>query len=243
MAKKKANNNPFEEDAGLGFENVEQTDLGIPFLNIAQALSPEVDDESAKYIEGCKAGMIFNSLTRQILGGRGEPVEFVPCSFNKAWVEWQPREQGGGFVQQHKTPDILHQCERNERNQDILENGNLIVTTAYIGGLVVDGDETSPAVISFTSTQLKKARQWLSVMSSLKLDGSKGKFTPPMFSHKYSLSTVPEENANGKWYGWKIDLEGLLENPNLIEAGRAASKSAKLLTAGPSTESVDGAPF
>ena len=233
MAKKKNGPNPFEEDAGLGFESVEQSDLGIPFLNIAQALSPEVDEEHAKYIEGCKPGMIFNSLTRQVLGGRGEPVLFVPCSFNKAWVEWAPRESGGGFIRQHLSADILAECQRNDKNQDVLESGNVIVTTAYIGGLIIDDEgETSPAVISFTSTQLKKARQWLSVMMSLKLDGSQGRFTPPMYSHKYNLSTVPEENANGKWYGWKVEIVGLLEQPKVIEAGRAASKSAKLLTAG-----------
>jgi len=231
--KKKAESFNFEDDAGLGFENVEQTDLGIPFLSIAQSLSPEIDEESAKFIDGCKPGMIFNSLTRLVLGGRGEPVVFVPCSFNKAWVEWMPRESGGGFVRQHTNPEILTECKRNDRNQDIMESGNVVVTTVYIGGLIVDEDnETAPIVISFTSTQLKKARQWLSIMMSIKLDGSKGRFTPPMYSHKYDLSTVPEENASGKWFGWKIELVGLLDNPKVIEAGRSASRSAKLLTAG-----------
>jgi len=227
--KKAAEENPgidFSGDAGMGFENVDQTDLGIPFLAIAQKLSPEVDADHPKYIEGAEAGVIFNTQTREVLGGRGEPVTFVPVHYQKAYVEWQPRESGGGFRGAH-TAEILTQCTRDERGRDVLPNGNLIVTTAYILGFVIDedGDHTK-AVISLTSTQLKKARQWLNMMMSIKLTNADGdKFTPPMFSHKYRLSTQPESNDMGSWHGWKIEQAGMVGDQNLVAEAREAAKN------------------
>ena len=38
-------------------------ELQIPFLKLAQSLSPELDKSDAKYIEGLGAGEMFNSLT------------------------------------------------------------------------------------------------------------------------------------------------------------------------------------
>jgi len=243
--KKKAEEFDWSEEAGQGFENVTQEDLGIPFLQIIQSTSPELEEDSPKYIEDAKAGMIINSATREILGGRGEPVEFVPCSYQKLYVEWTPRESGGGYVQSHGSPSILSQCTRNDRGQDELENGNLIVTTAYMFGLV-NGEEPERAVVSFTSTQLKKARLWLSMMKSIRLDGKNGKFTPPMFSHIYHLGSVPEKNEKGSWFGWKIENAGMVQDKALVEEARethqlASSNPMLQLPAGNKDE--DEAPF
>ena len=249
--KKKPEALDFSGEAGAGFENVTQDDLGIPFLKILQKLSPEVDETSSVYIDDAKAGMIINSASKEIYGGSGEPVQFVPCGYQKVYVEWTPRESGGGFVKTHGSIAILEQTTRNDRFQDVLENGNLIVTTAYMFGIVITDDgEPVKAVISFTSTQLKKARQWLSSMRSIKIDGKDGKFTPPMYSHKYNLSSVPESNDSGNWYGWKIENAGLLE-PGDADLLGMARESSKEVTSGRTglalnpapTEDGDNVPF
>jgi hypothetical protein len=87
-------------------------------------------------------------------------------------------------------------------------------------------------VISFSSTQLKKARGWLSQMMSIKLEGKAGKFTPPMFAFKYLLSSVLEQNAKGKWFGWKIERGEILKpaDKNLLDTARGmVTSSARLL--------------
>ena len=232
----------FSGEAMAGMENVGAEDLGIPFMMIIQSNSPERDRTSPKYIKDADQGMIINSVTRNILGGEGESVTFIPCSYKKMYVEWRPRTSGGGFVGSHGDPNIMSQTKRDTMGKDVLPNGNIIVPTAYIFGLVINEEQHAfeRVVISFTSTQTKKARGWLSQMMSVKLDGPKGKFVPPMYAFKYNVSTVSEKNEKGSWYGWKIergDMLNMSEKPLLEEARTMVQSSAKLLPA-----AVDVAP-
>jgi len=208
------------QDAGAGFENVRQDDLGIPFLSIIQKMSPEVDEDSPKYIPGIKVGDIVLSTTKQSYAGKDRPVEFIPCGYQKAYVEWAPRENGGGYIATHG-PGIMTQTTKNEKGQDVLENGNIIVTTAYVVGYINADGEWLPAVLSMSSTQLKKARQWLNIMTSQKFTNREGKkLQLPMYSHKYLLSTQPESNEFGTWYGWKIEVGSMVNELPLVEKAR-----------------------
>ena len=213
-----------------GFERTKTEDFGIPFIIIVQDGSPEVKKSHPAYatkkIEGAEPGSIINTQSRQVLNPDGAPVIFVPCSYERMYVEWKPRDEGGGFVRQHISDAILSQCKRSEEdNRDYLPNGNLIVTTAYFFGLLIDDDGNgSQCVISMTSTQLKKARMWLNMAMSIKFDGPNGKFTPPLFSHKYALTTVAESNNDGSWMGWHIETAGPMSNKALIENAKEVAK-------------------
>lgn len=204
-----------------GFENVNREDLGIPFLSIVQKGSPEFDSSSKDYatkrIEGCKPGDVFNTLSRQIMYSHGgTALQFVPCGYDKQYVEWKTRESGGGFVKAHRDPKILEEIvSRNEKGQDVLRSGNIIATTAYFFGLVL-AEKTEPAqvVIGMTSTQLKHARFWLNLMAGLRIGPQR--ITPPMFSHNYLLATVAENNAKGSWMGWKIVVGAMINDAKLV---------------------------
>jgi hypothetical protein len=57
-----------------------------------------------------------------------------------------------------------------------------------------------------SSTQLKKARRWLSLATFERLEAPDGRtFTPPLYYRTYNLTTVQESNAQGQWMGWKIE--------------------------------------
>ena len=234
-----------------GFEQVQRDDLGIPFLVILQKGSPEVDktnpDYPAKKIEGAEAGDIINSLSREIYGRQGKPMVFVPCSFEKLYVEWTPREAGGGMVKMHKSAAILNECTRNARGQDELRNKNIIVTTAYFYGLTLRGQERVACVIGMSSTQLKKSRQWLNMMMSIKLNGANGPYTPPMFSHTYLLSSQAESNEKGSWMGWLIQTQGPISDPVLIadaiQTSQRAAAGQRAALPPPSSEEKDDVPF
>ena len=215
----------FTDDLGAGFENVDQGDLGIPFLSILQKLSPECDEDNAKYVEGAKPGDIILSTNKKVYGDKSDSLIFVPCGYQKAYVEWTPRESGGGYVTAHAGA-ILNQTSKNDRNQDVLDNGNLIVTTSYVMGFVYDEDEDEwlNAVISMTSTQLKKARQWLNMMSAHKMEKDGKKLSLPMYSHKYNLHTVLETKAENNWYGWSIETNSMVDTLELVTAAREAHK-------------------
>jgi hypothetical protein len=208
-----------------GFEGTDSSDLGIPFLLILQKGSPEVDKTNPQYaqkkIAGAEVGDIVNTLSREVIyksvaeGEEDHPLHVIPAFHRKAYVEWKPRDSGGGIVATHEDERVLMGTKRNDKNQDVLPNGNLIVPTSYIF-LTLLGEEPKKAVMSFTSTQLKKSRQWLNLMMSLKGGQGDKRFQLPMFSHIYAISTVAESNTKGSWFGWKIELVEMVKERTLI---------------------------
>lgn len=236
-----------------GFENVQREDLGIPFFAIVDAKSPEFDktskDYQAKKIPGCGPGDVFNNLSREIIHKyEGPPMIVVPCSFEKAYVEWKPRNSGGGLVRVHKDPRILNEAVRNDDNQDILKNGNLLVTTAYFFLLLLKGQERLPMILGMKGSQLKKARFWLNLQQGIKFTNGAGeKYTPPMFSHSYELTTGPEVNEKGSYWGWKIAMHEQLKDPLLIADAIDTSKKAiaaqRTALPSPTGKNEDDVPF
>jgi hypothetical protein len=195
-----------------GWENVDQADLGLPMLSICQSNSPEFDPSAdgfeQKAIDGINVGDIFNIATREIVATfKGNPLEFIPCYYQKLFVEWRPRggEGVGGFVQNHKDPRILARTQRQERpSRDVIVRGegegNWIVTTAYFVGFI-RGDYKNPVILALKSTQLKKSRNLLKMMNAKR--GSDD-MPLPFFSHYYELEATPEKNKDGSWMGWLI---------------------------------------
>src|SRR5258708_1189564 len=83
-----------------GFEDTLQTDLMIPRLALAQALSPQVTDGDPARIEGLKVGDLFNSVTGQAYG-REVFVQVLRKMPLRA-MEFRSIEDGGGVVD----PDV-----------------------------------------------------------------------------------------------------------------------------------------
>lgn len=210
----------FSQHQSAGFEQVSREDLGIPFLSIIQKGSPQVDRDHKEYatkgIPGAEVGDIINTVSNAVICKAGQEMQFIPCSYKKLFMEWTPREKGGGLVKTHTDANILLECVKNEKGQDVLRSGNLIVTTAYFYGVALLGDNRVPCVIGLTSTQLKKSKQWLNTATNIKLIGPKGQYTPPFYSHGYLLSTTSESNAKGNWRGWIIKLGSIVNDPTLI---------------------------
>ena len=206
----------FEEDAGSGLENLTAEDLTIPRLKILQAMSPEVDKHNGKHIENASAGDITNTVTKQLYT-EDQGCVVVPVAYRRVFLEWTPRESGGGLVKQHLDATILNDTTKAPNGADILENGNYIQTSANHYALVAEKDSYQQVMIPMAGTQLKKSRTWNSVMASLKVKSGSGKvFTPPSYSHKYKLTTVAESNDRGNWFGWSIEIAGVLSEEEMF---------------------------
>lgn len=201
-------------DAGLGFENVSANDVAIPYLKVLQALSPEL--RGVTKIAGAEEGLIINTVTGQLM----KEARIIPCAFKKSYVEWTPREAGGGLVKEHTDEKILEKTKKNERNQDVLPNGNLIVTTAYHYVLVLADGGFERALIAMSSTQLKKSRRWLGQMMALQVKVGDKSFTPPPFSHSYHVGTGMETKDANSWYGWLINDPTMVQDRNIYEAAK-----------------------
>ena len=189
-----------------GVENVGVEDTATPFLKLLQKMSPETEEGTADYIEGAKAGGILNSVTKQIYEGN-TGVHVVPCTFRREYIEWAPREasQGAPVARHAATSDILAQTSRSQDNKDVLPNGNYIENTAqwYIILLNEGMSEWTPAMVSMKSTQLKRARSWMSMIRESR--------APVMFSHMYKLTSILEQNNKGNWYSWVINRGSALD--------------------------------
>ncbi len=77
-------------------------------------------------------------------------------------------------------------------------------------------------------------------MMAIKVSTPKGRITPPMFSHRYHLSTLVETNEKGSWYSWKIEGGGMVQDMAMIEAARGASQRQ---LAAPQTSTTEAEKF
>ena len=229
-------------DAQDGLGNVSVQDIAIPFLHILQSGSQSVKQGPNK-IPGASEGDIINSVTQEVFNGM-DGIRVVPCNYIKKYVEWIDQDEGGGLVRVHDTEDILGQCKRNTKNKDILPNGHIIVTTAYHYVLLLDAQGNfQRAVMSFTSTQLKKSRKWLSQITSIQFTDKDGKkFTPAMYSHSYRLSTTVETKDTYSWMNWVVSEPEMVNDPGLYAAAKKYKQDIDASAVRLSEPPKDGAP-
>lgn len=215
--------NNFEDDAGGGFAGMNQDDFALPFLRLLTNTSPEVGE-----VEGALPGMIYNTVTGTLYDGK-KGIRVIPCAYVRQYIEWAPRGEGSGAPVHiyPSTSDILSKTHKEPGdNKDYLDNGNYIENTANHYVMVIDQDGVpNPALITMKSTQLKKSRKWNSMMQSVKMPGKNGLFTPPMYSQVYLLTTQPESNDKGKWFGWEIERVGAVEEPGIYMAAKEFAQS------------------
>jgi hypothetical protein len=256
VTKKSATNvalNSFEEFGSLGFEETRTDDMAVPFLRILAQLSPQVNKREGAYVEGAEAGMVFNTVSNKVYDGE-QGVLVVPCYYNRRFVEWAPREKGGGYFGSfHPDDPITQTTTKNERGEDVLPSGNLLTNTAQFFVILIDEDGPQRCLITMSSTQLRKARKWVTQMNSLTSVGKNGTFVLPMMSHKYQLTTVAESNDKGSWFGWDIHKVGMLDLSQERDLFDMAVEFAKSVKAGevevketpetPQKQADDDSPF
>ena len=213
----------FEQDQAGGMDQMGQGDFAMPFLRVLGQLSPEVNERDAKYVSGAKAGMIFNTVTKQAYDGV-EGVNVIPCGYKREYVEWSDRGEGTSapVAIPSVASGIINDATRGADYKDRLPNGNYLENTASYFVMLPDMQQ---ALITMKSTQLKVSRSWNSMMNSIKLQGKNGLFTPAAYSHVYKLSTVQQSNDKGTWFGWNIEKVGPVQDKNLYEAAKQFASS------------------
>ena len=192
---------------GMGFEEVTTDDLQMPFVRILHAMSPQLKKSDVSFIEGAAQGDIFNTVTGQFWSGK-KGILVLPVFFQRKYIEWVPRELGGGFVGElaENSQEVLNAVRDKQTNREMLESGNELVKTAqhYVQIVHEDGS-LERAIVDMKKTQLKQSRRWMTMMMG-KYD-EEGKLIPS-FSNVYRLSTKEDSNDRGSWHTWAIKLEG-----------------------------------
>ena len=211
--KKQSAVSTFDDDllsGGTGLEETTTEDFAIPFIRVLQPLSPQLQKQHGSYVEGASAGDLYNTVTNAYYDG-AKGISIVPCAYNKKYIEWIPREKGGGLINANHGVSILSKCTRDASRRTYTPEGNEIVETAQYFVLVLE-PEPQQAVLTFTSTQLGVSRKWLSMLRMARVQNSKGdSVQAPMFANTFRLSTVTQSNDKGSWNGYSINQEAPTE--------------------------------
>lgn len=206
----------FAADAGAGMENVDQDSLAIPFVTILQGLSPQIET-----VDGAKPGLFINTITNEL----SSSVNVIPVAFQRRYLQWAPRSKGGGFKGMHDVASIETNPAyvRNEEGKLLTPEGDELKDTRIHYVLTVGADGSySAAIVSMSSTQIKKSKRWLSRIQGVQLKDKNGRvFNPPSFSHIYKLTSVKETNDSGSWYGYDVGMVGQVQDAELYKAAKA----------------------
>lgn len=184
-----------------GFQNQSSSDYSIPFLAVLQSNSPQVKDVEHGGLKDAKPGALFNTVTQHLFKG-SEGIGFVPAYTEHCYVEWIPKDKGGGLVGRYElNSEYVKQAKANnqEFGKIILSNGNELIETFYVYGMAVYPDgSTLPMTIAFTSTKIKNYKSWMTTARSIQLKVGDRKITPPLFAHRYRIVSYLDKNKKGQ---------------------------------------------
>ncbi len=211
----------FAADAGMGIENADNKSFAIPFLKILQGLSPELET-----VDGARPGLFINTITNELY----EKILVVPCAFQRRFLRWAPRDQGGGFKGDYNPIEVetnaIAGLAVNAEGRVVLE-GDLMSDTR--NHFVLFQNKTggwSPALVSLSSTQIKKSKRWMSLIQGIEMRNAAGQsFNPPSFSHVYELKSIKEENGKGKWHGLEVAIHGPVTESDVYNKAKDFHKS------------------
>jgi len=231
-------------DAGEG-SSFSQDEMMMPFIRLAQKMSPQIDKQDAKFIKGLDAGDMFNTVSQEFFSGE-KGINIIPCYHTVKYLSFVPREQGGGFAGELSPTDRgVKDVFRNDKGKDMLPDGNELVISEEAYVLIVEDDGSfQPAVLDMKSSQRKVSKRWKTNIAMQKIKNPKtGQLvTPAVFATMWNVSSVMDQNRAGEKYSnYKIEKVRTLgqEDRDLLleaKAFRASIAAGEVKTVTPDNE-------
>jgi hypothetical protein len=185
-----------------------------------QGLSPQLET-----VEGARPGLFINTITDELF----KEVLVVPCAYQRRYLRWAPRSEGGGYKGEYNPIDIetgkIVGVEKDAEGRLKLEGDELKDTRNHFVLMQSETGAWQPALLSLSSTQIKKSKRWMSRIQGVELRTAEGKaFNPPSFSHVYRLKSVKEENSKGSWWGLDVELVEAVQDAELYNKAKDFNK-------------------
>jgi len=220
----------FEQDAGVGNEEVGQEDLALPFLKLLQASSQKSLKQLKALGIDASPGDVWNTVTNEIYSDR--KLRVIPAAYQRRFLEWTPRGDGNNapmaiYTPNEKRPETTRSPDDNK---DWTAGGQTYLEDTHHHYLLVlnDNETSTVALLTMKSTSLKKSRKWNSMIASRVMTNDAGKiFSPPRFAHIYVLQVIEDGNDEGEWFNWDVVLEGPVENVKHYQEARKFAHSIK----------------
>lgn len=229
-----------KDDKMVGFEDLNLETMAIPFIRVAQDLSPQLKKTKSEYIEGLEVGDIFNNVTGTIYG---KEFSFTPIKYERIYTEWKPDR--GGFVGYHSVQEAYKIAVDTTFNKMKTEEGNELEET-YMYYVVIKGHEKDGvAIISASSSMIKQAKK-LNTMVNMQYFEDGTKALP--YHQVYKAKSVLAQKDNNEWYTLEFVFESFVdekiylaakEQRELIESGATKVDYAALEDRTQATEKVD----
>jgi len=151
-----------DENTGLSLDTVAgriaatgitAKDIAPTRLHLMQPSSGMVGDEQAK------CGDIVNTMTNEILGGNGKPIEIIPIELYKTIVTEDASVKPPKFIKQEPATAALEELPWEDKDKD----GKPIKRTLCFNFFAllaaeVESDDATPVVIRFKVSSLKAGK-------------------------------------------------------------------------------------
>ena len=236
-----------EELAGDGQqyqESMSKDDMSIPFLQILQSLSPQCTKGEPEFIKGSEPSDLLDTVTQKLIKTRDDDdnavmgARILPIHYKRSFIEWVPRNQGGGIVNEWSVEEGLSIItQRNESNQDIIQQGSplgtpgnqLNDTHTHFVFLIKEDGTYEPMILTMASTQIKPSKDLNNMVSKHVLpNGGKA----ARFFGIYGVTTQRKSNDQGSWYIWKFEKVSDVLTENLMDMYRDAKTFVEGIMAG-----------
>lgn len=208
-----------EEDRGAGLKNIGIDERKVPFIRILQSNSPECEEGGVKFLPGAKAGLFINTSTKQLY----PKLIAIFVARDHKFLEYTPRAIGGGFVSVMKPDDPIvlmlraKQGKFGKLSRDVTKrdaqgqalDGTEIVESFELYGIFIDLETGTKfrAIATFQSTGIKHYQTFIDRADSIEYQTGDGVVVkPPIFAHKWLLTTGNEKNKKGSFKGYVIGL-------------------------------------
>lgn len=235
-------------DAGAGTSQSADDNI-VPFIVLLQDMSPEVKKRDPEYVEGAEVGMLMNKATKQLYAADAAQAEatgfpllvFQHCAFDRAIIEWVPRNDGGGFVARHDlkgTPEqtmtalgakqVPDPQDPNKKNWKTADGKNDLIDTRYHFGHVINNDGTiSPAVLAFSSTGHTASREWMTLMNNAKIKhpATGALVVAPAWSKSYLVTSKARNNKKGDFFVMSVADNGWIGDKALRDEGKKLNEA------------------
>lgn len=187
------------EGERLGLEKMRDRDIIFPRVILLQGLSPIVQVAES----GMHAGDLINSVTLELIARAEEPRIFTPIMFWPEWIEWLPRNEGGGIVAISHDPasDLANRGQRGGRPRGVEgEPETSVLEYLVFLALFTDKPPSPESVVCFScaKTNYKHGRRLLN------LARMRGHF--PLFAGSYEVVTTTEHNARVNADYWVLNF-------------------------------------
>ena len=181
-------------------EHLNQDELEIPFLRIAQKGSPQVDEDAPEFIEGLKIGHYFNTVGAQ---SYGPELTIQVHGYYQNFTIWKG-EKGNGEFNGTMTPEEFRAFEsKNTLTRDGGDMVNFVEgeefrysdTRNFIVSLPFHSDD-GIMIYPLVSTGIKAAKKWNTLQNGRRISGRPAK----RYATIWEIKTAGFE---GKGFTWK----------------------------------------